>query len=436
MYFNYLNMKDCRRVHLSEVCEIVSGTTPKTSVPEYWEGSLKWITPAELKEDGMFINDTNRHISKEAVEDSHLKLLPKGTVLFSSRAPIGKVAIADDSMYCNQGFKNMICNDEIDSKYLYFFLKYNSEKIKFMGRGATFKEISKSQMEGLEICLPSLTVQNQVTTGLMKIDELVGGKKKQLTLLEMMTRSRFKMEGLEICLPSLTVQNQVTTGLMKIDELVGGKKKQLTLLEMMTRSRFNELVAGTNIIVPAEDLCSDIVDCPHSTPKYTGIDLKYPSIRTTDINNGQINWTTMKYVDHREYLERTRRLVPQPGDIVYSREGSYGDCVIIPENIEMCLGQRTMLFRPNRKKVTSEYMEVALQSEDVKKQADKNNTGSTVPHVNVKDAKRFLIPLVDLESQEDFSGFVNQVNKSKLAIQKSIDELETLKKKLMQEYFG
>lgn len=359
-------MKDCRRVHLSEVCEIVSGTTPKTSVPEYWEGSLKWITPAELKEDGMFINDTNRHISKEAVEDSHLKLLPKGTVLFSSRAPIGKVAIADDSMYCNQGFKNMICNDEIDSKYLYFFLKYNSEKIKFMGRGATFKEISKSQMEGLEICLPSLTVQNQVTTGLMKIDELVGGK-----------------------------------------------KKQLTLLEMMTRSRFNELVAGTNIIVPAEDLCSDIVDCPHSTPKYTGIDLKYPSIRTTDINNGQINWTTMKYVDHREYLERTRRLVPQPGDIVYSREGSYGDCVIIPENIEMCLGQRTMLFRPNRKKVTSEYMEVALQSEDVKKQADKNNTGSTVPHVNVKDAKRFLIPLVDLESQEDFSGFVNQVNKSK-----------------------
>lgn len=184
-------MKDCRRVHLSEVCEIVSGTTPKTSVPEYWEGSLKWITPAELKEDGMFINDTNRHISKEAVEDSHLKLLPKGTVLFSSRAPIGKVAIADDSMYCNQGFKNMICNDEIDSKYLYFFLKYNSEKIKFMGRGATFKEISKSQMEGLEICLPSLTVQNQVTTGLMKIDELVGGKKKQLTLLEMMTRSRF-----------------------------------------------------------------------------------------------------------------------------------------------------------------------------------------------------------------------------------------------------
>ncbi len=389
MYFNYLNMKDCRRVHLSEVCEIVSGTTPKTSVPEYWEGSLKWITPAELKEDGMFINDTNRHISKEAVEDSHLKLLPKGTVLFSSRAPIGKVAIADDSMYCNQGFKNMICNDEIDSKYLYFFLKYNSEKIKFMGRGATFKEISKSQMEGLEICLPSLTVQNQVTTGLMKIDELVGGK-----------------------------------------------KKQLTLLEMMTRSRFNELVAGTNIIVPAEDLCSDIVDCPHSTPKYTGIDLKYPSIRTTDINNGQINWTTMKYVDHREYLERTRRLVPQPGDIVYSREGSYGDCVIIPENIEMCLGQRTMLFRPNRKKVTSEYMEVALQSEDVKKQADKNNTGSTVPHVNVKDAKRFLIPLVDLESQEDFSGFVNQVNKSKLAIQKSIDELETLKKKLMQEYFG
>lgn len=237
-----------------------------------------------------------------------------------------------------------------------------------------------------------------------------------------LTRKTF--ENQPFYLPDTSIQDHIANLLSVIDKSIKKCNIQLLLLNNLMKSRFNELVAGTNIIVPAEDLCSDIVDCPHSTPKYTGIDLKYPSIRTTDINNGQINWTTMKYVDHREYLERTRRLVPQPGDIVYSREGSYGDCVIIPENIEMCLGQRTMLFRPNRKKVTSEYMEEALRSEDVKKQADKNNTGSTVPHVNVKDAKRFLIPLVDLGSQEDFSGFVNQVNKSKLAIQKSIGELE------------
>lgn len=368
-------------IKLKDVCNIIMGQSPESSSYNQQGIGIPFFQGcSDFGEIHPSIRTYCSNPKKKANVDD---------ILISVRAPIGTMNIADRESCIGRGIAAITPLETADKDFVYYLLQFNKGYLQSQGTGSTFKAIGKTALENMPV--PNIPLKRQKVIG-----------------------TEFRL----------------------IDRVLANQRRQLTLLDDSVKSRFNELVAGTNIIVPAEDLCSDIVDCPHSTPKYTGIDLKYPSIRTTDINNGQINWTTMKYVDHREYLERTRRLVPQPGDIVYSREGSYGDCVIIPENIEMCLGQRTMLFRPNRKKVTSEYMEVALQSEDVKKQADKNNTGSTVPHVNVKDAKRFLIPLVDLESQEDFSGFVNQVNKSKLAIQKSIDELETLKKKLMQEYFG
>ena len=108
---------------LGEVCTIVSGSTPKTSVTSYWDGNIKWITPAELNEDTFYIMDSARHITEEGKEKTGLSYLPTGTVILSSRAPIGKTAIAGCKMCCNQGFKNLICSDAIYNEYLYFFLK-------------------------------------------------------------------------------------------------------------------------------------------------------------------------------------------------------------------------------------------------------------------------------------------------------------------------
>ena len=108
---------------LGEVCTIVSGSTPKTSVTSYWDGNIKWITPAELNEDTFYIMDSVRHITEEGKEKTGLSYLPTGTVILSSRAPIGKTAIAGCKMCCNQGFKNLICSVAIYNEYLYFFLK-------------------------------------------------------------------------------------------------------------------------------------------------------------------------------------------------------------------------------------------------------------------------------------------------------------------------
>lgn len=242
--------------------------------------------------------------------------------------------------------------------------------------------------------------------------------------------------ALPLTIPDMENQKKVVRNLQKLNDVIELRNKQLEKLDLLVKSRFIEMFGDEFIEVTADSVCSKIVDCPHSTPQYNEDSLIYPAIRTSEIHNGKIKWSTMKYVGSKEYEKRIKRLKPLPGDIVYAREGTYGDCVILPRGFEFCLGQRTMLFRPDFSICNSEYLHTVLRSEFVKKQADKSNAGSTVPHVNVADAKQFRFPLPPIELQNQFADFVEQVDKSKLAIQQSLEKLETLKKSLMQEYFG
>ena len=180
-----------KKVKLGEVCEIVTGSTPKSTNPDYWNGEYKWITPAEISDDDFIIVDTQRKISKLGIEKTGLKSFPMGTVLLSSRAPIGKVAIAGCEMYCNQGFKNFICSNEINNEYLYYFLKSRKNFLNNLGRGATFKELSKSIISNIEFILPSYDVQCTQTQNLKMIDNLIYLRKKVIKEYHILVKSRF-----------------------------------------------------------------------------------------------------------------------------------------------------------------------------------------------------------------------------------------------------
>lgn len=176
---------------LGEVCEVVTGTTPKTNIPEYWGKGHYWVTPAELNDTTVYIDKTERQITDEALSKTKLRLLPVGTVLLSSRAPIGKVAIANAEMYCNQGFKNCICSEAIYNKYLFYFLRLKKDYLNSLGRGATFKEISKSIVESIKIPLPPKSTQLAIVTELDKINELIRLKKEQLKDFDNLAQSLF-----------------------------------------------------------------------------------------------------------------------------------------------------------------------------------------------------------------------------------------------------
>ena len=175
---------------LGEVCDIVGGSTPKTSEPSYWDGEHYWITPAEL-DGSKYISSTSRTITDEGVKSAHLQLLPSGTVLLSSRAPIGKVAITTAPMYCNQGFKNLVCSDKLYNEFAYWFLFHNTDYLNSLGTGATFKEISKRVVEQIPIPIPPREEQERIVAELDCLSGVIEKKREQLKQLDALAQSIF-----------------------------------------------------------------------------------------------------------------------------------------------------------------------------------------------------------------------------------------------------
>lgn len=149
---------------ISEITQIVLGGTPNSKEPSYWDGDIRWITPAEMTDQSYYIFDTVRHITDEGRKVANLTVLPEGTVLFSTRAPIGKVAIVGKEMCCNQGFKNFICSEKLNNVFLYYTLKLKKDYLCSLGTGTTFKELSKRTVESLKIAVPPIELQNQFET--------------------------------------------------------------------------------------------------------------------------------------------------------------------------------------------------------------------------------------------------------------------------------
>ena len=147
--------------YIGNYSQIVLGSTPNSKNPSYWDGDIKWITPAEMTDESYYIYDTERHLTEEGLRSTNLTLLPYGSVLFSTRAPIGKVGLVGSPMYCNQGFKNFICNDNLNPVYLYYTLIYKHDYLVSLGTGTTFKELSKKAVDNLEIAIPPLELQEQ-----------------------------------------------------------------------------------------------------------------------------------------------------------------------------------------------------------------------------------------------------------------------------------
>lgn len=155
---------------IGEVCDIVSGTTPRTERPEFWGGGIPWATPKDLSElDGWSLDRTARTLTGEGLASCSAAMVPEGSVLLSSRAPIGLVAVAGMPMCTNQGFKNLVCGPDVDPWYLFGWCRIRTTYLQSLGRGATFKEISKRIVESIELPLPPMQRQRRFRSRLMNL---------------------------------------------------------------------------------------------------------------------------------------------------------------------------------------------------------------------------------------------------------------------------
>lgn len=189
------------KVKISDLGQVVGGATPSTKRDEYYNGDISWITPKDLSDfKGRYIARGERNITKAGMDSCSTQLLPKNTVLFSSRAPIGYVAIAEKEMCTNQGFKSVIPNENVDYLFLYYLLKYNKDKIDAMGSGTTFKEVSGSTMRNVEVMIPeSKDIQKKIAAILDSIDSKIENNQKindnLAEMLQSIYQQRFNCPG-------------------------------------------------------------------------------------------------------------------------------------------------------------------------------------------------------------------------------------------------
>lgn len=184
--------KICRRI--SEIGTVVGGGTPSTKNPDYWGGDIPWISPKDLTDyKSVYISKGENFLTEKGLK-SGTRLLPKNTLLFSSRAPIGYVALAANPICTNQGFKSIVCDEkQVVPLYLYYYMKANLDYIKLFGTGATFPEISGKTMGKIKVeIFKSLDVQHRIVSILSTYDTLIENNTKRIRLLEKMAENLYK----------------------------------------------------------------------------------------------------------------------------------------------------------------------------------------------------------------------------------------------------
>lgn len=238
-------------------------------------------------------------------------------------------------------------------------------------------------------------------------------------------------------------QIEVCEYLDKIYKVIKLREEELQKLDDLIKARFVEMFGdpvandmGLNTL-HLENACKSIVDCPHSTPSYTNEDTGFMCIRTSIVKKNKILWNDIEYISEDEFVKRIQRKKPEVGDIVYTREGAIlGIAAIIDRDCNVALGQRSMLLSPDIDKCTSEFVCVAMNSDSFLDNVLKGVSGSASPHINVGNIKAFRMIMPPIELQKQFSNFVKQVDKSKVKVQKALDETQKLFDSLMQQYFG
>ena len=187
-------MEEWKEYKLHEIGRIVGGATPPTKDSANYDGEISWITPKDLSNfTGRYIQKGERSITQKGFESSSCQILPKGSILFSSRAPIGYIAIAANELCTNQGFKSIIPdNNLVNNLFLYYLLKYNKEEIEGLGSGTTFKEVSAKVMQNFDIKIPCIQTQKKIADILSSLDDKIELNKRINDNLEQQAQALFK----------------------------------------------------------------------------------------------------------------------------------------------------------------------------------------------------------------------------------------------------
>ena len=382
------------RVKLKDAFNLQMGKTPSRSDLSMWGGNNKWISIADIGSAKKYISSTKECITDEGVSRSGIKVVPEGTVIMSFKLSIGKTAIVSEDMYTNEAIMAFIDNGTycIDPNYLYH-LCCGTDWTQGGNKAVMGLTLNKATLSEMEIELPTIEEQREIASILDQLDAIIEKRHDELNMIEQLVKSRF------IELFGDPIRNEkgwpiVTLG--EVAEIRIGPFGSLLHKE-------DYIVGGHALVNPSHiidgNICTD--------DKLTVSDEKY------------------------EELSAYRLSI---GDLVLGRRGEMGRCAVVYEDGLLC-GTGSIIIRP-KEKMKPYFLQNIISSPGYKRIIEDKAVGVTMMNLNVPIVSSLTIPLLPIDMQEQFIAFMQQNDKSKLAIQQSLDKLELLKKSLMQEYFG
>ena len=387
------------RYKLKEIFDLQMGKTPSRKNLDYWNTKdYKWISIADLSQTRKYISDTKEYLSCSAVEESGIKVIPANTVVMSFKLSIGKIAITSEDMYSNEAI--MAFHDkhvvELLPEYIYYmFLCKNWDE--GSNKAAMGKTLNKATLSEVEINICSVVEQREIVDVLDKIMRIMSDREEEIKLLDDLIKSRFV-------------------------EMFGDSEKNTNSFPVEKLGNLCNVRSSKRIYQSEQ--------CSKGVPFLRISDLSALIDKASDTSN--------LYISDEKYTELFEQgLVPSVGDVLITSRGTLGKCYIIKENDRFYFQDGMISWLSNiSDRITSLYLSYLFSMTGIQKQIINLQAGSTVAYLSISMLKKLDIMIPPKKMQERFAAFVAQTDKSKLTIQKSLDELETLNKALMQKYFG
>ena len=343
---------------IGEVCEVVNGATPKTATESFWGGDIQWITPAEMG--GLaspYLARTKRTLTDEGLSSCSARLLPPQSVILSSRAPIGHLVINTEPMATNQGCKGLVPNNDLDSKFLFYYLQSIRERLNDLGSGTTFLELSASKLRQVPIPLPPLNEQRRIVATL---DEALG------EIGELKRNRQAKIEAFD------DVKASMLTELLYPNPGAAAKEWQTVRLG----EAFPTKTGGTP---------------PKSEADNYGDFL--PFAKPPELNSAVINSTPDGLSKHGAAGARTA----PPGSILVSCIGVLGKVGKVGRLL--AFNQQINAILPNNDVAVPDFVFYVAESPSFQRQLHELATGTTVPIVNKSKFNSIQLLLPPLDEQ-------------------------------------
>lgn len=379
---------------LGEVGQIVTGSTPSTKdESNYSPREYCFVKPSDLPSQGIAdIEETEYFVSQVGLSKS--RVLPAGSVLVSCIGSIGKIGILTKEACSNQQINAIIPQDETDSRFIAYSLYAQRFVLESIANAPVVPIINKTDFSKIRIGIPPKSTQLAIVSELDKINELIRLKKEQLKDFGNLAQSLFyEMFG-------DPVENEK-----------GWEVKKLG------------------------DICADITDGDHMPPPKSEFGIPFITISDIDKDTRCLNFENTFYVPEDYYNNLKENRKPQKGDLLYTVTGSYGIPVIVKTDKKFCFQRHIALLRPNKEILSTIFLCYWVLSDGVKFMADKVATGIAQKTVGLNSIRKFSCILPPLPLQHLFAQRIEQIEREKSEVQKSIQDLETLLASRMQYWF-